>query len=655
MPVTDVRLAASTLDALDSGLIVVDRGGVVVIWNSWMAAASRIDAAAAIGRSLGEVFTAKFSPRLTSAIEDAVMLGASSLLTYSLHLGLLPLYTRSGRAMAHNIALRPVGDKPYAHCAIQIADVTLVTERERALRERQNARYDAVVNSAPDAIMTFDAEGRVQLANHAAAKEFGYAASQLVGQSIDHILMEPEQWAAAWRALIADQDFHWPVELVVRREDGTSSYVDVSASKWMGDARAYVTAIFRDVNERRAAEFSLRRLNETLEERVRERTADLERVHEQLRQSQKMEAVGQLTGGIAHDFNNLLTPILGGLDILQRRGVGDERGGRLVDGALQSAERARTLVQRLLAFARRQPLKTGPVDVGRIVAGMGSLIGGTLGPGVRIVVDVAQDLPAAMADPNQLEMALLNLAVNARDAMPEGGVLTISARCAEVGDAKKLAKGRYVLLAVSDTGCGMDAETLARATEPFFSTKGVGKGTGLGLSMIHGLAAQLGGALELSSTPGIGTTVEVWLPIASGPAEQWSLHHAGDSVGAQAGVVLLVDDEDLIRATTAQMLSDMGYTVIETDSAKEASRYLADPRLDLVVTDHLMPGMSGAELAREVQARRPGLQVLLISGFAEVEDLAPDLPRLMKPFRAAELAAALASLGRQRVPGSTLD
>jgi PAS domain S-box-containing protein len=648
MPLTDVHLAASALDALDSGLVVVDRDGVVVLWNSWMAAASRIDAAAAMGRPLGEVFAPAMPARLASAIEDAVTLGASSLLTHSLHPGWLPLRTRAGRPMTHNIALRPVGDKPYAHCVIQIADVTLATERERVLRARQNARYDAVVNSAPDAIMTFDAEGRVQLANPAAAMEFGYAANQLIGQPIDHILMDSEPWTAAWRALIADQDFHWPVELIVRRKDGASSYVDVSASKWMGEARAYVTAIFRNVNERRTAEANLRRLNETLEERVRERTADLERVHEQLRQSQKMEAVGQLTGGIAHDFNNLLTPILGGLDILQRRGVGDERGARLIDGALQSAERARTLVQRLLAFARRQPLKTGPVDVGRIVAGMTSLIGGTLGPGVRIVVDVAQDLPAAMADPNQLEMALLNLAVNARDAMPEGGVLTISARPAEVGDAKKLAKGRYILLAVSDTGIGMDAETLARATEPFFSTKGIGKGTGLGLSMIHGLAAQLGGGLELSSTPGIGTTVEVWLPLANGLIGRRTPHQVEEGVAAHAGVVLLVDDEDLIRATTAQMLADMGYTVIEASSATEAMRRLADPRLDLVVTDHLMPGMSGAALAREIQAKRPGLPVLLISGFAEVEDLAPDLPRLMKPFRAAELAAGLASLGRER-------
>jgi nitrogen-specific signal transduction histidine kinase/CheY-like chemotaxis protein len=398
------------------------------------------------------------------------------------------------------------------------------------------------------------------------------------------------------------------------------------------------------VNERRAAEANLRLLNDTLEERVRERTGELERAHEQLRQSQKVEAIGQLTGGIAHDFNNLLTPILGGLDILQRRGVGDARGQRLIDGALQSAERARTLVQRLLAFARRQPLQPSPVDLGAIVHDMSDLVGSTLGPRIRIVLDVTPDLPPAMADPNQLEMALLNLAVNARDAMPDGGTLTIGARTTMLAPGNKLAPGRYVLLSVSDTGVGMDAETLSRAVEPFYSTKGIGKGTGLGLSMIHGLAGQLGGWLDLASTPGVGTRIEMWLPAADGPAAPVVEIAQGTDEGRGAGMVLLVDDEDLIRAATSQMLADIGFTVLEVTSAKEALHHLSDPRLTLVVTDHLMPGMTGTELARQIQAVWPDLPILIISGYAELEDVAPDLPRLMKPFRESELAAALAAL-----------
>jgi PAS domain S-box-containing protein len=644
MQLADNNLTAVSLDALDFGLILLQQDARIVGWNSWLVSATGLEKTMVFGKTLAEIFPSAQLSRLQSAISEALESGASSLLTNSLHRNLLPLKTRTGKDMIFNVTVRSVGEKPYKHSLVQIADVTLSAERERVLRERQNARYDAVVASAPDSIMTFDASGLVTLANPAAASEFGYPVAELIGRSIDRLLGDDKTWHDAWQGVIHGQDVHWPVELVITRKDGSSSYVDASASLWKSESRGFVTAIFRDVNERRAAEANLRDMNETLEERVRERTADLERLHEQLRQSQKMEAVGQLTGGIAHDFNNLLTPIVGGLDILQRRGVGDDRGQRLIEGALQSAERARLLVQRLLAFARRQPLQAAAVNIGKIVGDMTELIGGTLGPSIRVTVDLAQNLPSAMADPNQLEMALLNLAVNARDAMPEGGVLTISARTAQIGRGRKLAAGEYVRLAVSDTGIGMDAETLARATEPFFSTKGVGKGTGLGLSMIHGLAAQLGGTLELSSTPGVGTTIEMWIPVASSNTTPTAMRAPVDELEAGAGTVLLVDDEELIRTSTAQMLADMGYTVIEMDSARDALAHLADPRIDLLITDHLMPGMSGTELAREAQAKRPSLPILIISGFAEVEDIAPDLPRLMKPFRAAELAAGLASL-----------
>jgi signal transduction histidine kinase len=448
---------------------------------------------------------------------------------------------------------------------------------------------------------------------------------------------------SAWTQVLGGLEVRWPVELAVRRKDGTLSYVDASASRWQSESRVFVTAILRDVNERRAAEAELRSLNETLEERVEARTADLERAHEQLRQSQKMEAVGQLTGGIAHDFNNLLTPILGGLDILHRRGLGDARSNRLIDGALQSAERARALVQRLLAFARQQPLQPSAVDLGEVIKGMTELVGSTLGPRIRLITAVAEDLPMAMADPNQLEMALLNLTVNARDAMVDGGTLTIGARQGAAPPKYRLPPGRYICLSVSDTGVGMDPTTLVKAVEPFFSTKEIGKGTGLGLSMIHSLAAQLGGALDLSSTVGMGTTVDMWLPVA-GESAAVALNQTKVPLEKGAGVVLLVDDEDLIRASTAQMLADLGYEVIEAASAKMGLSQLEERRVDLVVTDHLMPGMTGAEFARQVQLKRPGIPILIISGFAELEDLAPDLCRLTKPFRQGELAAGLASL-----------
>ena len=645
----EADFATATLDSLDIGLIVLSADQRIMAWNSWMTSATGIGVETARNRMLTEVFPSSQLARLQAAMSQALEFGASSLLTHSLHLNLFALRTRTAKPMIFNVAVRPVGERPYKGCIVQITDVTLSAERERVLRERQNARYDAVVATAPDPIITFDAAGVIQFANPAAVEEFRFTAAEMISLPIDVLMGEDPAWSANWRAMLAGQAVRWPLELTVRRKDGSDSFVDASASIWKSDTRPFVTAIFRDVNERRTAEANLRQLNETLEDRVGERTADLERLHEQLRQSQKMEAIGQLTGGIAHDFNNLLTPIVGGLDILQRRGGVDERGRRLIEGALQSAERARVLVQRLLAFARRQPLQASAVDMGQIVREMTDLIGGTLGPGIRVVVDIAQDMPRAMADPNQLEMALLNLAVNARDAMADGGVLTISARVADVESSRKLASGRYVRLTVSDTGSGMDAETLARATEPFFSTKGVGKGTGLGLSMIHGLAAQLGGTLELASTVGLGTSIEMWIPVAQSDTAVAPARETSADLATGAGTVLLVDDEDMIRATTAQMLTDLGYAVVEASSAKQALPLLADKRVMMLLTDHLMPGMSGTELAREAQALRPGLPILIISGFAEVEDIAPDLPRLMKPFRAAELAAGLTALSNRTV------
>jgi signal transduction histidine kinase len=380
-------------------------------------------------------------------------------------------------------------------------------------------------------------------------------------------------------------------------------------------------------------------------ERLREQ-AQLADAQEALRQSQKLEAMGQLTGGVSHDFNNLLTPIIGSLDLLQRTRVGNERQQRLIDGALQSAERAKTLVQRLLAFARRQPLQAKAVDVAALVEGIADLVASTTGPRVRVELEIAPELPAAKADANQLEMALLNLAVNARDAMPHGGILTISAKpvTAEAGNRLALDAGTYVRLAVADNGTGMDEATLARAIEPFFSTKGVGRGTGLGLSMVHGLAAQLGGSLDITSNLGSGTTVELWLPVTEEAVARPERTERPDAPAA-VGRVLLVDDEELVRATTSDMLTELGYAVVQAGSAEDALRLLdSSPAVDLLVTDHLMPGMTGTELAQVVRSRRPEMPVLLVSGYAESAGIAADLPRLTKPFRQSDLALSMAML-----------
>jgi PAS domain S-box-containing protein len=379
---------------------------------------------------------------------------------------------------------------------------------------------------------------------------------------------------------------------------------------------------------------------------------------EALRQSQKMEAMGQLTGGVAHDFNNLLTPILGSLDRLIRKSVGDERDQRLLAGAAEAAERAKTLVQRLLSFARRQPLQPTSVDLSQLVSGMAGLITSTIGPQITLLVEAPKGVAPAYADANQLEMALLNLCVNARDAMPGGGVLRVTVTQERVPDGwdGHLQAGDYLCLSVSDTGVGMDEETLRRAVEPFFSTKGVGQGTGLGLSMAHGLAAQLGGALKISSSLGAGTTVVLWLPRAGMSPRAPEPQQDRMIRRVRRGTALLVDDEELVRASTADMLNELGFAVLEAASGEEALELLDQGlRPDLLVTDHLMPGINGTDLALKALELGTAKQVLVISGYADAEGVNSMLPRLTKPFRQRELASKLAEMESpgENVPGPT--
>jgi len=415
----------------------------------------------------------------------------------------------------------------------------------------------------------------------------------------------------------------------------------------------HVGVLFTDITARRQAEIELQALNETLEARVKTAIAQSEAAHDALRQSQKMEAIGHLTGGVAHDFNNLLVPILGNLDLLRHSKAVDDRERRLIEGALQSAERAKTLVQRLLAFARRQPLQVTAVDMAQLIDNMADLIARTTGPQIAVRVEVAADLPPALADANQIEMAILNLSVNARDAMPGGGGLTIRAATASVvvtpgaPSSLGLTEGLYIRLSVIDTGTGMDPETAQRAIEPFFSTKGIGKGTGLGLSMVHGLALQLGGTLEIDSTPGQGTRISLWLPQSPSPSNETGTEAGEDDTDTaeHKGVVLVVDDEDLVRMTTSEMLQDLGYQTLEAPDAQAAEAILrGGEHVDFVITDHLMPGMTGAELALTIRRTWPALPVLLISGYAEPEGVPAHLPRLTKPFKREALGAALHAL-----------
>jgi PAS domain S-box-containing protein len=424
-----------------------------------------------------------------------------------------------------------------------------------------------------------------------------------------------------------------------------------------------VVGVAADVTGRMEAEEQQRRLNETLEERVAERTRELEDAHrlvlaevsqreraeEQLRQAQKMEVIGQLTGGVAHDFNNLLMAVLGNLELLRKHVAGDVKATRLVDGALQGAQRGASLTQRLLAFARRQDLQVAPVNLGGLVTEMQDLLKRSVGGRIAIEVALPERLPPVSADANQLELALLNLAVNARDAMPEGGTIRVELdEAVQPAKTDALAAGRYVLLSVVDQGVGMDAETLQKAVEPFFSTKELGKGTGLGLSMVHGLALQLGGRLKLESAPGRGTTAQLWIPVSTVdiPHEEKSASEGSIPQSAAPKRILLVDDDALIAMSSADMLSDLGHEVVEAYSGKEALALIdGGATFDLLITDYSMPGMTGAELAKAARERIPGLPILLASGYA---DLPPgfeiDVARLGKPYSQEQLAVLLGKI-----------
>ena len=532
------------------------------------------------------------------------------------------------------VLFQDITKRKQAEIALQEMNETLEHRVDEALAERK--LLADVVEGTDAMVQVVDPDFRWLAVNKASADEFEriFGIRPQVGQSMLEVLKDMPEHQEAVRAV-------WARALAGERFTQVDDFGDPDLD------RRYYEMKFDALRDADGAQIGAYQFVYDVTDRLRDQ-ARLEEATARVHEMAKLETLGQLTGGVAHDFNNLLTPIVGALDLLRRRHQSDARSTRLISGAMEAAERSSLLVQRLLTFARRQHLEARAIDVADLVEGLRDMVQRSIGTHINVSLDIAPGLPPARIDPNQLELAVLNLAVNARDAMPQGGRLRIriDERTRSTGERDGLAAGRYVLVSVIDNGMGMDAETLKRAVEPFFTTKGHGKGTGLGLSMVHGLAAQSGGALRIHSRLGEGTTAELWLPVAdSAPVE---LHGSNDVLVLQprCATIMLVDDEQLVRAATAEMLREIGHDVIEVETPAAALDLIeAGEVADLLVTDYLMPQMRGSQLIERVRALRPDLPALLITGYSELSETeSAQIPRLAKPFRETDLSNAVARL-----------
>jgi PAS domain S-box-containing protein len=659
---------SAILDAINGGLIVLDRNERIVRWNAWMSSASGQALAAVKGKLLAEVFPTAQSKRLLAAVKAALASNASSILSNSLNPSVLPLQTRSGRTLHHDITVAPVAGSSDAACLILVTDVTMAARREKYLRDRQDARYNAVVGSAADVIMTIDSDGLIQLANPAAVSQSGFSIAELVGKEVATLFDIASNWPSLWQDAIDGVSSPQPRELIAIRKDGSLSYLEASASRWTIGPRVFVTVILRDINERKAIDVALRAseeaartaamaladLNQTLEQRVEDRTSQLMKAEEALRQSQKMEAIGQLTGGIAHDFNNLLQGISGALHVIQKRITAGRIGDveRFISGAIESANRAASLTHRLLAFARQQPVDPRPLDENELISSVEELLRRAIGESLQLRFTPAADLWLVRCDANQLENAILNLAINARDAMPDGGALSIETSnvvldvaAAKVRDVRP---GEYVRLLITDTGMGIPPEIQARIFDPFFTTKPIGKGTGLGLSMAYGFVRQSDGSIKVESEVGRGTSIEVCLPRYRGELQAHSTVevNGGDKYAGGGEIVLVVEDENMVRLLVVEVLQELGYHALEAHNGAAALRILqTNQRIDLLVADLGLPDINGRQLADVGSTKRKGLKVLFMTGYAEQAAgssfLEGGMEIITKPFTMDALASRI--------------
>jgi PAS domain S-box-containing protein len=621
----------------DYAIYMLDASGIVTTWNP---GAQRFK-----GYAANEIIGQHFSRFYT---EDDRKTGLPS--------RALETAEREGKFEAEGWRVRKDGSRFWAYVVIDpirdrsgqiigFAKITRdLTERKAAeqVLHRSEEQFRLLVQGVSDyAIYLLDLEGNITSWNLGAQRIKGYFANEIIGQHFSRFYTDEDRAAGLPQLALETVRNHGRFEKEAWRvrKDGSRFWAHVIIDPIrddQGNAIGYAK-ITRDISERRKAE------------------EELQKAREFSLQAQKLEAIGQLTGGIAHDFNNLLMAVLGSLELLRKRLSDDPKSIALLENAAQGAQRGTTLTKRMLAFARNYEMKKEAIDIPTLVHGMKELVERSMGPSFNMEIRFPLSLNPVEADANQLELALLNLSLNARDAMADGGDIILAAREENIsaGHRSGLKAGRYIRLSVTDTGEGMDQETLLKATEPFFTTKGVGKGTGLGLSMVHGFAEQSGGRLILHSQKGAGTTAELLLPVAKTSEKAIPATPAPPAKALRPLTILAVDDDALVLMNTVHMLEDLGHTVFEAYSGYEALEILKrEDGIDLVVTDQAMPKMTGTELAKIIKREWPDIPVLLATGYADrVRGDDVGLPKLTKPYMQRELAEAIVRMNPPRRKG----
>ncbi|KPC49659.1 hybrid sensor histidine kinase/response regulator [Amantichitinum ursilacus] len=620
----------------DYAIYMLDTNGCVVSWNAGARRFKGYEKHQILGQHFSTFYTPEDRDRgmPAHALKTAAAVGRFEGEGWRVR--------QDGTRFWANAVIDPIRNE--AGDLIGYAKVTRdLTERklaEEALRSSEQ-RFRLLVQSVIDyGIYMLDIDGNVTNWNAGAERIKGYSEAEILGKHFSTFYTDEDRAAGepARGLRLAREEGRFEKEGWRVRKDGTRFQAHVVIDPIRddnGDLVGYAK-VTRDVTERRAAQEAL------------------EKAREALFQSQKLEALGQLTGGVAHDFNNLLMVVLSCMQLVRKRVVEDAGLVRLVDNAIHGARRGMALTERMLAFARKQDLVRQPVDLPALVRETGELLQRAVGNKISIETRFALQVHHAMADANQLELALMNLVTNARDAMLDGGdiVIALKNRSAAESVAAGLPPQEFVTLAVTDTGTGMDAATLSKALEPFFTTKGLGKGTGLGLPMVHGVAQQLGGTLKLHSTPGAGTTAEIWLPIAQDTVIPEAIAAVEAALPAHGPLaVLLVDDDELVLLGTSAMLEDQKHSVSAVSSGAAALALLNEGHVfDLVITDYAMPDMTGLQLAETIAARWPRLPIVLATGYAELPPDAMPLQRLGKPYQQDELARVVAGcIGARRV------